>query len=43
FSRPAKETSGHCFIDAAVLTGAGVDDLSRYGGGPHPQLDLFLD
>ncbi|MFZ2172917.1 MAG: NAD(P)-dependent oxidoreductase [Rhodococcus sp. (in: high G+C Gram-positive bacteria)] len=43
FSRPAKETSGHCFIDAAVLTGAGVDDLSRYGGGAHPQRDLFLD
>ncbi len=42
-SRPAKETSGHCYIDADVLAELGVSDLSRYGGGDAPQLDLFLD
>ncbi|MGM7645023.1 SDR family oxidoreductase [Nocardia sp. JW2] len=42
-SRPARDTSGHCYIDAEVLTAAGVDDLSRYGGGDAPTLDLFLD
>jgi citronellol/citronellal dehydrogenase len=42
-SRPAAEASGNCYIDADVLTGSGVDDLSRYGGGEHPTLDLFLD
>lgn len=42
-SRPASQASGNCYIDADVLTASGVDDLSRYGGGPHPTLDLFLD
>jgi len=42
-SRPAKQTTGHCYIDANVLTEAGIEDLSCYGGGAHPQLDLFLD
>ncbi|MEZ5152632.1 SDR family oxidoreductase [Rhodococcus zopfii] len=42
-ARPARETTGRCFIDADVLTEAGVTDLSRYGGGDHPQIDLFLD
>lgn len=42
-SRPARETTGRCFIDADVLTDAGVTDLSRYGGGDNPQIDLFLD
>jgi len=41
--RPARETTGRCFIDADVLTEAGVTDLSRYGGGDNPQIDLFLD
>ncbi|WP_099021107.1 SDR family oxidoreductase [Mycolicibacterium palauense] len=41
--RPARRTTGHCFIDADVLTGAGMTDLSRYGGGAHPIRDLFLD
>ncbi len=39
-SRPARETTGGCFIDAEVLRGA---DLSRYGGGDNPIPDLFLD
>jgi citronellol/citronellal dehydrogenase len=42
-SRPASQASGNCYIDADILTASGVDDLSRYGGGPHPTLDLFLD
>jgi NAD(P)-dependent dehydrogenase (short-subunit alcohol dehydrogenase family) len=42
-SRPAAEASGNCYIDADVLTAAGVGDLSHYGGGEHPTLDLFLD
>jgi len=42
-SRPAAEVTGQCFIDAEVLTAAGVTDLSRYGGGEHPIRDLFLD
>ena len=37
--RPARETTGQCFIDADLLAG----DLSRYGGGADPILDLFLD
>ncbi|WP_197375104.1 SDR family oxidoreductase [Mycolicibacterium baixiangningiae] len=42
-TRPARETTGQCFIDSEVLTSAGVDDLSRYGGGEHPTLDIFVD
>ncbi|MGW0637902.1 SDR family oxidoreductase [Nocardia salmonicida] len=42
-SRPARETSGNCYIDAEVLTASGVEDLSAYGGGATPMLDLFLD
>lgn len=40
---PATESTGHCHIDADVLRAAGVEDLSGYGGGEHPKLDLFLD
>ena len=42
-SRPSRETTGHCYIDADVLRSAGVADLSRYGGGDQPIPDLFLD
>lgn len=42
-SRPAKQTTGNCYIDEEVLTAAGVEDLSRYGGGDNPLLDMFLD
>src|SRR5689334_7051308 len=31
-SRPPASVNGKCFIDSAVLTEAGVTDLSRYGG-----------
>ncbi|MBF6339162.1 SDR family oxidoreductase [Nocardia abscessus] len=43
-TRPAKEVTGNCFIDADALSlYAGIDDLSRYGGGENPTPDLFLD
>ncbi|CAM2736996.1 SDR family oxidoreductase [Skermania piniformis] len=43
-SQPARQVTGTCFIDAdAVTRFAGIDDLARYGGGPSPTPDLFLD
>ncbi|NKY25217.1 SDR family oxidoreductase [Nocardia gamkensis] len=43
-TRPAKQVTGNCFIDADALSFyAGVDDLSGYGGGENPTPDLFLD
>lgn len=42
-SRPARETTAQCFIDSEVLASAGVTDLSRYGGGNNPTLDIFVD
>lgn len=43
FGRPARETTGECFIDSNVLTSAGTTDLSGYGGGDDPILDIFVD
>jgi NAD(P)-dependent dehydrogenase (short-subunit alcohol dehydrogenase family) len=43
FSRPAAEVNGKSFIDSHVLAGAGQTDLSRYGGGDDPILDIFVD
>lgn len=37
------EVNGQCLIDADVLRAAGVDDLSRYGGGDNPIIDIFVD
>mgnify|MGYP000066442785 CR=1 FL=1 len=42
-SRPAGAATAQCFIDSAVLTEAGVGDLARYGGGPDPIMDIFVD
>jgi NAD(P)-dependent dehydrogenase (short-subunit alcohol dehydrogenase family) len=42
-SRPPGHVTGKCFIDSAVLAEAGVADLSRYGGGDDPILDIFVD
>ncbi|MEN3219450.1 NAD(P)-dependent oxidoreductase [Mycolicibacterium porcinum] len=42
-SRPAAEVNGQTFIDSEVLTASGVDDLSRYGGGDNPIIDIFID
>lgn len=43
FSRPAAEVNGQCYIESQVLAAAGVTDLSRYGGGDDPILDIFVD
>ena len=43
FSRPAAEVNGQCYIDSVLLAEAGVTDLSRYGGGDEPILDIFVD
>ena len=42
-ARPPGASTGQCFIDSAVLTAAGVADLSRYGGGEDPIMDIFVD
>ena len=42
-SRPAVDVNGKCFIDSEVLAESGVSDLSRYGGGDNPILDIFVD
>jgi citronellol/citronellal dehydrogenase len=42
-SRAPSEVNGQCYIDVDVLAESGVDDLSRYGGGPEPILDIFVD
>ena len=42
-SRPPADVNGKCFIDSEVLAEAGVTDLSRYGGGDNPILDIFVD
>ena len=43
FSRPPAAVNGQCYIDSQVLTEAGETDLSRYGGGDDPILDIFVD
>ena len=40
---PPAEVNGQCLIDADVLRAAGVADLSRYGGGSSPIIDIFVD
>jgi hypothetical protein len=35
--------NGQYFVDADVLTAAGVTDLSGYGGGDNRRWDIFLD
>jgi citronellol/citronellal dehydrogenase len=42
-SRPPAEVNGKCFVDSAVLAERGVTDLSRYGGGDDPIVDIFVD
>ncbi|BBY46439.1 SDR family oxidoreductase [Mycolicibacterium celeriflavum] len=42
-SRPAADVNGKCFIDSELLKQSGVTDLSRYGGGDDPILDIFVD
>jgi citronellol/citronellal dehydrogenase len=40
---PGAEVNGKCLIDSDVLRAAGVEDLSRYGGGDSPIIDIFVD
>jgi len=40
---PGSKVNGGCLIDSEVLRAAGVDDLSRYGGGDNPIIDIFVD
>jgi NAD(P)-dependent dehydrogenase (short-subunit alcohol dehydrogenase family) len=42
-SRPPGEVTGQVLIDEAVLAEAGVTDFSKYGGGPNPTPDLYID
>jgi citronellol/citronellal dehydrogenase len=42
-SRSARKSTGQCYVDSAVLLQAGVTDLSVYGGGPNPIMDIFVD
>ncbi|WP_326545868.1 NAD(P)-dependent oxidoreductase [Mycolicibacterium sp. ND9-15] len=42
-SRPPADVNGKCFIDSELLAESGVTDLSRYGGGDNPILDIFVD
>jgi citronellol/citronellal dehydrogenase len=43
FSRPAAEVNGKCYVDSAALVESGVTNLSGYGGGDDPILDIFVD
>ena len=40
---PGAEVNGKCLIDSDVLRAAGMQDLSRYGGGDSPIVDIFVD
>ncbi|QEN13170.1 NAD(P)-dependent oxidoreductase [Mycobacterium sp. ELW1] len=40
---PGSKVNGRCLIDSEVLRAAGVEDLSRYGGGDNPIIDIFVD
>jgi NAD(P)-dependent dehydrogenase (short-subunit alcohol dehydrogenase family) len=41
--QPPSARTGQTLIDAEVLAAAGVRDLSVYGGGESPTLDLYVD
>jgi len=43
FSLPAADVNGQCYIDSHLLTDSGVTDLSGYGGGDDPLIDIFVD
>jgi citronellol/citronellal dehydrogenase len=43
FSRPTADVNGQCYIDSQLLTDSGVTDLSGYGGGDDPIIDIFVD
>lgn len=41
--RRPRDCTGHTFIDEDVLRAEGLNDFSRYGGGPDVMLDLYVD
>ncbi|MFP2925041.1 SDR family oxidoreductase [Pyxidicoccus sp. 3LG] len=41
--RRPRDCTGQTFIDEDVLRAEGVNDFSRYGGGPDVLLDLYVD
>ena len=41
--RPSRECTGNTFLDVDVLRGAGVTDLSAYGGTGQLEYDIFID
>jgi hypothetical protein len=41
--QPPSARTGQTLIDADVLVAAGCRDLSGYGGGDEPSLDLYID
>jgi citronellol/citronellal dehydrogenase len=42
-AEPPSAGTGRTLLDAEVLAASGVTDLSQYGGGAHPTLDLYVD
>ncbi|NTY59992.1 NAD(P)-dependent oxidoreductase [Mycolicibacterium sphagni] len=40
---PGSQVNGSCLIDSDVLRSAGIEDLSHYGGGDNPIIDIFVD
>ncbi|MFI7166257.1 SDR family oxidoreductase [Rhodococcus erythropolis] len=40
---PAAQRSGQTLVDEDVLRENGITNFSKYGGGPHPDLDIFVD
>lgn len=43
FTSSAASVNAQTFIDSEVLKSAGTTDLSRYGGGDNPIIDIFVD
>ena len=43
FSQAPAAVNAQTFIDSDVLKSAGITDLSRYGGGENPIIDIFVD
>ncbi|PQP21989.1 SDR family oxidoreductase [Rhodococcus opacus] len=40
---PAAQRTGQTLVDEDVLRENGIADFSKYGGGTHPDLDIFVD
>jgi citronellol/citronellal dehydrogenase len=41
--RKPADVNGKTYLDVDILAEAGVQDLSRYGGGADPIMDIFVD